>query len=80
MRQVFKALGLLLLLMVAQQGAVVHELSHVSSANNVELLVQSGGTAEMPPAHCVQPLRKSSPRPSLTRFTFRCSFASLWSA
>lgn len=46
MKQVFKALGLLLLLMVAQQGAMVHELSHVSSANNVELLVQSGGTAD----------------------------------
>ncbi len=52
MRQVFKALGLLLLLMVAQQGAVVHELSHVSGANNVELLVQSGGTADTTCALC----------------------------
>jgi hypothetical protein len=52
MRQVFKALGLLLLLMVAQQGAVVHELSHVSSANNVELLMQSGGTADATCALC----------------------------
>ena len=30
MRHVFKLLGLLLLLIVAQQGAVVHELSHVA--------------------------------------------------
>jgi hypothetical protein len=29
MRQVFKSLGLLLLLLLAQHGAVIHELSHV---------------------------------------------------
>jgi hypothetical protein len=52
MRQMFKALGLLLLLMVAQQGAVVHELSHVSSASNGELRVQSGAAADTTCALC----------------------------
>lgn len=52
MRQVFKAIGLLLLLMVAQQGAVVHELSHVSGANQPELRVQSGGVADGTCALC----------------------------
>jgi hypothetical protein len=52
MRQAFKPLGLLLLLMVAQQGAVVHELSHVAGANNSELRVQSGGAADTTCALC----------------------------
>ena len=52
MRQLFKSLGLLLLLMVAQQGAVVHELSHVSGASNGELRVQSNGTADTTCAQC----------------------------
>jgi hypothetical protein len=52
MSQAFKALGLLLLLMVAQQGAVVHELSHISGANNVELQVQSGEAADGTCALC----------------------------
>ncbi len=52
MRQVFKALGLLLLLMVAQQGAVVHELSHVSGANHLDLRVQSDGAADKTCALC----------------------------
>jgi hypothetical protein len=30
MRQVLKSLGLLLLLLIAQQGAVVHEIGHLS--------------------------------------------------
>jgi hypothetical protein len=33
MRNLFKSLGLLLLLITAQQGAVVHELSHHLAAN-----------------------------------------------
>jgi hypothetical protein len=37
MRHLFKVLGLLLLLMTAEQGAVVHELSHYSGAT------ESGG-------------------------------------
>lgn len=52
MRQLFKSLGLLLLLMVAQQGAVVHELSHVSGASNGELRVQSDGAADTTCALC----------------------------
>jgi hypothetical protein len=46
MRQVFKTLGLLLLLMAAQQGAVVHELSHLSGANHIELQAQADGAAD----------------------------------
>ncbi len=38
MRNLLKSLGLLLLLITAQQGAVVHELSHYSGAS------QSSGT------------------------------------
>ena len=52
MRQVFKALGLLLLLLVAQQGAVVHELSHVSGASNSELRVSLDGAADKTCALC----------------------------
>ncbi len=52
MRQAFKALGLLLLLMVAQQGAVVHELSHVTGAGNGELRVQSVEAADTTCALC----------------------------
>jgi hypothetical protein len=52
MRQRFKSLGLLLLLMVAQQGAVVHELSHVSGASNGALRVQSDGFADTSCALC----------------------------
>jgi|ERR1700691_1810129 hypothetical protein len=52
MRQVFKAAGLLLLLMAAQQGAIVHELSHVSGANRIDLQVQSDGAADKICALC----------------------------
>jgi hypothetical protein len=45
MRQMCKALGLLLLLMVAQQGAVVHELSHVAGASSGEWGAQPDSTA-----------------------------------
>jgi hypothetical protein len=48
----FKLLGLLLLLMVAQQGAVVHELSHVSGAIDAELGVQAHGTLDTTCALC----------------------------
>jgi hypothetical protein len=37
MRNLYKALGLLLLLLTAQQGAVDHELSHFSRAGNGQL-------------------------------------------
>jgi hypothetical protein len=52
MRQVFKTLGLLLLLMVAQHGAVVHELSHFSDAGHVGLEVQADGAADKTCALC----------------------------
>jgi hypothetical protein len=34
MRQVLKSLGLLLLLLIAQQGAVVHEVGHLSEISS----------------------------------------------
>lgn len=53
MRQLFKTLGLLLLLMLAQHGAVVHELSHFADADHVGLKVQEGdGTADKTCALC----------------------------
>jgi hypothetical protein len=52
MRQVFKTLSLLLLLMVAQHGAVVHELSHFSDANPIGLQVQADGAADKACALC----------------------------
>jgi hypothetical protein len=42
MRHVVKCLSFLLLLMAAQQGAVVHELSHVSSIGGPELPLADG--------------------------------------
>src|SRR3984893_584069 len=45
MKDVFKALGLLLLLLMAQQGAVDNELSHFSSADQAELRIDSGAGA-----------------------------------
>jgi hypothetical protein len=52
MKQVFKTLGLLLLLMAAQQGALVHELSHFSDASLVGLQVQADAAADKPCALC----------------------------
>jgi hypothetical protein len=52
MRDVFKALGLLLLLLTAQQGAVVHELSHFSATDQAGLRIDSGGVADTPCALC----------------------------
>jgi hypothetical protein len=52
MKHAFKALSLLLLLMAAQQGAVVHELSHVFRAADAELRVESGGLLETTCALC----------------------------
>jgi hypothetical protein len=52
MRKMFKTLGLLLLLMLAQHGAVVHELSHVCAASDGELRTQSGEAADSACALC----------------------------
>jgi hypothetical protein len=38
--------------MVAQQGAVVHELSHVAGADHVELQAQADGAADKTCALC----------------------------
>jgi hypothetical protein len=43
MRQVLKLLGLLLLLTMAQQGAVVHELGHVFGADSTETKFGAAG-------------------------------------
>jgi hypothetical protein len=47
-----KALGLLLLLLLAQQGAVDHELSHFSSFNVAGIDVGPSGTTDAPCALC----------------------------
>jgi hypothetical protein len=52
MRHVYKALCLMLLLIAAQQGAVVHELSHVSGAHTMELGLDSGDIADTTCALC----------------------------
>jgi hypothetical protein len=52
MKDVYKALGLLLLLLMAQQGAVTHELSHFSSADQAGLRIDSGGVVEATCALC----------------------------
>jgi hypothetical protein len=53
MRHTFKAFALLLLLTVAQQGAVVHELSHFFNAGGVTgLQAGPGGAADATCALC----------------------------
>ncbi len=52
MKSVFKTLGLWLLLIVAQQGAVVHELSHVSRAVHSGLQVDSQTASDTTCAQC----------------------------
>ncbi len=51
MRNLYKALGLLLLL-TAQQGAVNHELSHFSPAGQAELKIDTGDAIEAPCSLC----------------------------
>lgn len=46
MRLTLKLLGLLLVLLAAQQGAVVHELSHLPGSARAEARVQTGQAAE----------------------------------
>jgi hypothetical protein len=52
MSKVFKALGVLLLLLAAQQGAVDHELSHVFRADQAALKIDSGAAADTTCALC----------------------------
>jgi hypothetical protein len=52
MRNVFKALSLLLLLLTAQQGAVIHELSHFSPTDQADLRIDVGSAADASCALC----------------------------
>jgi len=52
MRNAYKALGLLLLLLTAQQGAVNHELSHFSNPGRVEMRVNVAGVVDTTCALC----------------------------
>src|ERR1700686_2670848 len=52
MRNVYKALSLVLLLLAAQQGAVNHELSHFSPTDQAELRNDAGGVADALCAMC----------------------------
>ena len=52
MKSTLKAFGLLLLLLVAQQGAVVHELSHVSRGDGAALKIESGNAIDTACALC----------------------------
>lgn len=52
MRNLYRELSLVLLLLMAQQGAVVHELSHFFGASDVELRVESGDAADGTCALC----------------------------
>jgi len=52
MRHVLKSLGLLLLLIVAQQGAVVHELSHLPALGTTTVAVDTRGSADTSCALC----------------------------
>jgi hypothetical protein len=46
MKHVYKILCLWLLIITAQQGAVVHELSHLYGADSIDLHVGSSGTTD----------------------------------
>lgn len=52
MNHLLKSLALLLLLIAAQQGAVVHELSHMAGGTGAELRSDSNGVAEGSCALC----------------------------
>lgn len=52
MRNAYKALGLLLLLLTAQQGAVNHELGHFSNGGSAEIRLNAGSVADTTCALC----------------------------
>jgi hypothetical protein len=52
MRLALRSFALLLLLIVAQQGAVVHEVSHFSDASKTEAAKSPAGAAEAACALC----------------------------
>ena len=61
MRNVYKALSLFLLLLTAQQGAVVHELSHLSGMDQARVRVEAGGTVDTNCALCPEFAQAASP-------------------
>jgi hypothetical protein len=52
MPKLLKALGLFLLLLLAQQGAVEHELSHFSTLNVAGINAAPGDSSQAPCALC----------------------------
>ncbi len=52
MRNALKALGLLLLLLTAQQGAVDHELGHFSNTGTAQMRLNAGGVVDTTCALC----------------------------
>jgi len=52
MTRVYKALCLVLLLVAAQQGAVVHELSHVAGAHGMDRSAAAAGAVDGGCAQC----------------------------
>lgn len=61
MRHMYRALALVLLLLAAQQGAVVHELSHIAGSHGAALTVKSDGVAEGACALCPAFAQAASP-------------------
>ena len=61
MRNAYKALSLFLLLLTAQQGAVVHELSHLSGIDQARVSVDAGGTVDTSCALCPSFAQAASP-------------------
>jgi hypothetical protein len=61
MRNVYKALSLFLLLLTAQQGAVVHELSHLSGADQTQARMDVGGVMDGSCALCPAFAQAASP-------------------
>jgi hypothetical protein len=65
MRHLLKPLGVLLLLIVAQQGALAHEFSHFSGWNGTAIQVDAGPAADAACALC--PLFAQAATPAFGR-------------
>jgi hypothetical protein len=61
MSHVYRALTLVLLLLAAQQGAVMHELGHFSAAQSAAVNVGSGGVSDGACALCPAFAQAASP-------------------
>lgn len=85
MKHLVKLLGFLLLLIVAQQGAVVHELSHVSGGSsvlNVSSSVLDSSCAQCPAfAQVVSPaFSHSFSIPALSRIPYEVNAEPIYGA